>query len=105
VFEFPPIKFQGWGTELREAEEPGFCQRKGSWQALTAIETAGQDQMSMAKMILFNGSMRKTKSRTGEMAQRLRALAALCSSRRPEFNSQQPHGGTSVVGSDVFWCV
>jgi hypothetical protein len=42
----------------------------------------------------------------GEMAQRLRALAAL--SRGPEFNSQQPHGGSkpSVMGSDaLFWCV
>ena len=31
-----------------------------------------------------------------------------CSSRGPEFNSQQPHGGSqpSVVRSDVlFWCV
>jgi hypothetical protein len=31
-----------------------------------------------------------------------------CSSRGPEFNSQQPHGGSqpSAVGSDaLFWCV
>jgi hypothetical protein len=31
-----------------------------------------------------------------------------CSSRRPEFNSQQPHGSSqpSVMGSDaLFWCV
>jgi hypothetical protein len=31
-----------------------------------------------------------------------------CSSKGPEFNSQQPHGGSqpSVIGSDVlFWCV
>ena len=31
-----------------------------------------------------------------------------CSSRGPEFNSQQPHGGSqpSVMGSNVpFWCV
>jgi len=31
-----------------------------------------------------------------------------CSSRGPEFNSQQPHGGLqpSVMGSDaLFWCV
>jgi hypothetical protein len=31
-----------------------------------------------------------------------------CSSRGPEFNSQQPHGGSqpSVIGSDaLFWCV
>jgi hypothetical protein len=31
-----------------------------------------------------------------------------CSSRSPEFNSQQPHGGSqpSVMGSDaLFWCV
>jgi hypothetical protein len=31
-----------------------------------------------------------------------------CSSRSPEFNSQQPRGGSqsSVIGSDIlFWCV
>jgi len=31
-----------------------------------------------------------------------------CSSRGPEFNSQQPHGGSqpSLMGSDaLFWCV
>ena len=31
-----------------------------------------------------------------------------CSSRGPEFNSQQPHSGSqsSVMGSDaLFWCV
>jgi hypothetical protein len=31
-----------------------------------------------------------------------------CSSRGPEFNSQEPHGGSqlSVIGSDaLFWCV
>jgi len=31
-----------------------------------------------------------------------------CFSRGPEFNSQQPHGGSqpSVMGSDaLFWCV
>jgi hypothetical protein len=31
-----------------------------------------------------------------------------CSSRGPEFNSQQPHGGSkpSAMGSDaLFWCV
>ena len=43
----------------------------------------------------------------GEMAQRLKAQTA-CSSRGPEFNSQQPHGDSqpSVMGSDaLFWCV
>ncbi|EDL33708.1 mCG148147 [Mus musculus] len=30
-----------------------------------------------------------------------------CSCRGPEFNSQQPHGGSqpSVMGLDAFWCV
>jgi hypothetical protein len=41
------------------------------------------------------------------MAQPLRALTG-CSSRGPEFSSQQPHGGSqpSIMGSDVlFWQV
>jgi hypothetical protein len=43
--------------------------------------------------------------KAGEMTP-LRALTAL--PRGPEFNSQQPHGGSqpSVIGSDaLFWCV
>jgi hypothetical protein len=46
------------------------------------------------------------RSRAGEMAQWLRATG--CSSRGPEFNSQQPPGSSqpSVMGSDaLFWCV
>jgi hypothetical protein len=41
-----------------------------------------------------------------KMAQRLRAPTA--PPKGPEFNSQQPHGGSqpSVMGSDaLFWCV
>jgi hypothetical protein len=40
----------------------------------------------------------------GEMAHQLRALTDY-SSRGPEFNSQQPHGGSqpSVMGSDAFF--
>jgi hypothetical protein len=50
-------------------------------------------------------SVKKKKSRAGEMAQWLRALTAL-----PKVLSsiQQPHGGSqpSVMGSDAFfWCV
>jgi hypothetical protein len=43
----------------------------------------------------------------GEMVQQVRALTG-CSSRGPEFNSQQPHSGSqpSIMGSDaLFWCV
>ena len=42
---------------------------------------------------------KKKNSGAGEMAQQLRG---------PEFNSQQPYGGSqpSVLGSDVlFWCI
>jgi hypothetical protein len=48
----------------------------------------------------------KSELGAGKMAQQLRALTAL--PRGPEFNSQQPHGGTqpSIMGSDaLFWCV
>jgi hypothetical protein len=47
--------------------------------------------------------IKKLMGGAGEMAQRLRALTAL-----PEFNSQQPHGGSQppVMGSDaLLWCV
>jgi hypothetical protein len=46
----------------------------------------------------------RAQSQAGERAQRLGALAA-CFSRGPEFNSQQPHGGSqpSVMGSDALF--
>jgi hypothetical protein len=46
------------------------------------------------------------KSWAGEVAQWVRAPD--CSSKDPEFNSQQPHGGSqpSITRSDsLFWCV
>ena len=45
------------------------------------------------------------KLETGEMAQ---SDSTDCSSTGPEFNTQQPHGGSqpSVMGSGgLFWCV
>jgi hypothetical protein len=51
-------------------------------------------------------SNEKDKRWAGEMA--LGVKSTDCSSRGPEFNSQQPHGGSqpSVMGSDaLFWCV
>jgi hypothetical protein len=50
--------------------------------------------------------MLKVKLWAGEMAQWVRAPD--CSSKGPEFKSQQPHGGSqpSVTRSDaLFWCV
>jgi hypothetical protein len=52
-------------------------------------------------------SHKDTRHRAGEMAQRVRVLTA-STSRGPEFNSQQPHGGSQppVMRSDaLFWCV
>jgi hypothetical protein len=54
---------------------------------------------------LIDGSFRIEKRRAGEMTQRLIVLTG-CSSRGPEFNSQQPHGGLqpSIMGPDaLFW--
>jgi hypothetical protein len=48
---------------------------------------------------------KKVNRKAREVAQWLRALS---SCRGPEFNSQQPHGGSqpSIMGSDaLFWCV
>jgi hypothetical protein len=36
------------------------------------------------------------------MTQQLRALTD-CSARGPEFKSQQPHGGSHVMGSDALF--
>jgi hypothetical protein len=54
----------------------------------------------------FSKTHFRKKEEAGEMAQRLRTLAALPVSL--EFNSQQPHDGskTSVIETDaLFWCV
>jgi hypothetical protein len=48
----------------------------------------------------------KTRAWAGEMAQWVKAPD--CSSKGPEFKSQQPHGGSqpSIMRSDaLFWCV
>jgi hypothetical protein len=50
--------------------------------------------------------VKSTREGAGEMAQWVRAPD--CSSKGPEFKSQQPHGGSqpSVTRSDaLFWCV
>jgi len=62
--------------------------------------------VTSASLIIRKVSLKNQIDRAGEMAQRLRAPD--CSSRGPEFNSQQPHGGSqpSVMGSDdLFWCI
>jgi hypothetical protein len=53
----------------------------------------------------FNNSLKEIQG-DGEMAQWVRVPN--CSSKGPEFKSQQPHGGSqpSVTRSDaLFWCV
>lgn len=70
------------------SSRPGWSTRASSRTASRAIE----------KLCL------KTNKQAGEMAQRLRALVVL--PKGPEFNSQQPHGGSqpSVVRSGTpFW--
>ena len=54
---------------------------------------------------MFPGQPGLKEKRAGEMAQRIRALAAIPYSRGPEFNCQQPHGGSqpSVTKSDAFF--
>jgi hypothetical protein len=52
------------------------------------------------------GQQQERNERAGEMAQWVRAPD--CSSKSPEFKSQQPHGGSqpSIMRSDaLFWCV
>jgi hypothetical protein len=51
---------------------------------------------------------RKKEKRFGGWRDGLEVGSTDCSSRGPEFKSQQPHGGSqpSVMGSDaLFWCV
>jgi hypothetical protein len=57
--------------------------------------------------LCISRSERMKITRAGEMAQRLRTLAALLN-EGPEFKFQQPHGSTQpfVMRSDaLFWCV
>jgi hypothetical protein len=59
--------------------------------------------ISLRGKALLSGLL-KSQTGIGEMAQGLRALD--CSSRGPEFNSQQPHGGSqpSVMESNALFC-
>jgi hypothetical protein len=52
--------------------------------------------------------LRKTEKGVGGWKDGLVVESTDCSSRGPEFKSQQPHGGSqpSVMGSNaLFWCV
>jgi hypothetical protein len=72
-------------------------------------------KQNLYKKLAQNNSKKKKSTKThikklnhgaGEMAQVVKNTD--CSSRGPEFKSQQPHGGSqpSVMGSDaLFWCV
>jgi hypothetical protein len=57
----------------------------------------------------FEGRGRRVKSSTAGLERDGSAVKSTdCSSRGPEFKSQQPHGGSqpSVIESDsLFWCV
>jgi hypothetical protein len=67
------------------------------------VFVSGRDYRSVLNDVLFFFLLFKDQGLAGEMAQRLRALAVF-----PEFNSQQPHGGSqpSVMGSAaLFWCI
>ena len=73
-----------------------------------AVSTASNVTHRATSLNFFQLKKKKSSCGAGEMAQRLRALTALpkvlnCSSKGPEFNSQEPHGGSqpSVTGSDA----
>ena len=68
------------------------------------IVTLFRENVFISK-IIWRSKKETHRLEAGEMVQRLRALAA-CSSRGPEFNSQQPHGSTqtSIIGYDaILW--
>jgi hypothetical protein len=62
--------------------------------------------VALLKVFGATGVVLRVRDWAGEMAQRLGALAAV--PEVPEFNSQQPHGGSqpSVMGANaLFWYV
>jgi hypothetical protein len=74
-----------------QAREPGICGSKQHTGSVSKWEV---------------GVHIESYPRAGEMAQWVRAPD--CSSKGPEFKSQQPHGGSqpSLMRSDaLFWCV
>jgi hypothetical protein len=61
---------------------------------------------NLAEHARVEWNIKETKGQTEEMAQMVKSTD--CSSRGPEFNSQQPQGGSqpSVIESNaLFWCV
>ena len=93
------IAGQWWHTPLilapKRQRQMDLCEFKASLVYKVSFRTAGA--VIQRKLILKNLTW------SGEVAQ-----STGCSSRGPEFNSQQPHGAsqTSVMEFDaLFWCV
>ena len=69
------------------------------------VARAGSDLITSQ---LYPGSREQTENKAKGLARCLSGKGTDCSSRGPEFKSQQPHGGSqpSVMRSDaLFWCV
>jgi hypothetical protein len=76
-----------------------------AWFKVTKCSEISATQEAEAGGLLEQQPTNKVKG-AGEMAQQVRAPD--CSSKGPEFKSQQPHGGSqpSLMRSDsLFWCV
>jgi hypothetical protein len=73
---------------------------------LTSLRIYTQDHQNQIQKEKQRSNKLKRFTRAGEMAQWVRAPG--CSSKGPEFKSQQPHGGSqpSVMRSaSLFWSV
>jgi hypothetical protein len=75
------------------------------WFSNLCIQRIGSMARSERRVFLWKKSLRldKLRWRDGSVV-----MNTDCSSRGPEFNSKQPHGGSqpSVMGSEaLFWCV
>jgi hypothetical protein len=69
------------------------------------VEKKKEKRTGALRIRLKDKTLRRDQG-NGEMAQEMKST--VCSSRGPEFNSQQLHGGSqpSVMRSDtLFWCV
>jgi hypothetical protein len=94
--------------------------RKGNPKGMATLSYITRPHFDITKLVFISTLyFRNNWEKAGEMAQCLRTLtggwgdgsavkSTDCSSRGPEFNSQQPDGGShpSVMGSNApFWCV
>jgi hypothetical protein len=100
MWDLKPVA-HSFSPSTREAEAGGFLSLRPTWSTKWVPGQPGLHRETLSRK-------KKKKKRMWDWRDGSVVKSIDCSSRGPEFKSQQPHGGSqpSVMGFDaLFWCV